>query len=273
MKTNPVKTLKIAALAAAIALVPMGAQAHRAWLLPSATVLSGENAWVTIDAASSNDLFYFEHQPMRLRDGDLVVTAPDGTAAEVQNQAQGRFRTTFDVELKQAGTYRIAVATDGLFGRYKLNGEAKRWRGSAATLGEIPAEATEVEITETQRRLETFVTKGAPTELKPSGKGLELLPVTHPNDLVAGEEATFKLVLDGKPAADVEVELVRGGIRYRNALGEQKLKTDADGVLKVTWGEPGMYWLEASVADDAVSTDKAKERRATYVATFEVLPQ
>ena len=51
------------------------------------------------------------------------------------------------------------------------------------------------------RRVETFVTNGAPSELKASGRGLELTPVTHPNDLYAGEAITFKLTDNGKPAA------------------------------------------------------------------------
>ena len=56
--------IKWTALALAVCL-PLSAQAHRAWMLPSATVLSGEEPWITVDAAVSNDLFYFEHVPMR----------------------------------------------------------------------------------------------------------------------------------------------------------------------------------------------------------------
>ena len=33
---------------------------------PSQTVIAGENAWVTVDAAVSNDLFYFNHVPLQL---------------------------------------------------------------------------------------------------------------------------------------------------------------------------------------------------------------
>jgi hypothetical protein len=95
-------------LLAAAMLLPLPATAHRAWMLPSATVLSGENPWVTVDAAISNDLFYFEHMPMPL-DG-LLITAPDGSRAAAENQARGRYRSTFDFQLKQAGTYRVAVA-------------------------------------------------------------------------------------------------------------------------------------------------------------------
>jgi uncharacterized GH25 family protein len=46
--------------------LPLSAQAHRSWMLPSATVLSGDDVWVTVDAAVSNDLFYFEHFPLRI---------------------------------------------------------------------------------------------------------------------------------------------------------------------------------------------------------------
>lgn len=66
MSKKTLKTaLKLAGIAAIVAL-PLSADAHRAWLLPSATVLSGADNWVTIDAAVSNDLFYFEHMPFRI---------------------------------------------------------------------------------------------------------------------------------------------------------------------------------------------------------------
>jgi uncharacterized GH25 family protein len=265
---------KAAAVAIAIGLaIPLSAQAHRSWLLPSATVLSGTEPWVTVDAAVSNDLFYFEHNPMRL-DG-LKVYGPDGAEVPAQNAATGKFRSVFDVQLTKPGTYKIAVASDGMMGRYKLNGEDKRWRGSADKLSEIPAEATDLEISQNQRRLETFVTSGAPSDgaLKPTGSGLELVPVTHPNDLFVVEEATFKLTLDGKPAAGIDVAVIPGGIRYRTQLNEVKLKTDADGTFKVTWAEPGFYWVSANAHDAKPTVDKAKSRNASYAATLEVLAQ
>src|SRR5690606_21172218 len=106
------KLAAVAALAFAAA-IPMSANAHRGWLLPSMTVISGDKPWVTVDAAISNDLFYFEHFPMRL-DG-LAIVAPDGKPAQAQNSATGRYRSTFDVELTQSGTYKIAVVNNGLF--------------------------------------------------------------------------------------------------------------------------------------------------------------
>ena len=272
MKTLLRTACAAAALTAALA-APLAAQAHRQWLLPSMTVLSGSDPWITVDAAVSNDLFIFEHVPMRL-DG-LVITAPDGQSVEAQNAATGKYRSTFDVKLDQRGTYKIASVGDGVMASYKLNGEQKRWRGAEADLkAAVPAEATELRISHNQRRVETFATVGEPTTeaLKTTGKGLELAPITHPNDLFAGETAQFRLLLDGQPASGVEVSVVRGGGRYRNDPGEMKVTTGADGAFSVTWPEAGMYWLEADVRGGQSPIEGA-QRSAGYVATLEVLPE
>jgi uncharacterized GH25 family protein len=228
--------LRTAAAIALSAVVPVAAHAHKAWLLPSSTVLSGkDDLAVTVDAAASNDLFYFDHRPLRLE--SLVITGPDGAKVEAENASTGKYRSTFDLSLKAPGTYRISLVMDGAFARYKEDGKEKRWRGRAENLAkEIPASATDLVVTQSARRIETFVTSGNPDDaaLKPVGTGLELQPVTHPNDLVAGSEAEFKLLLDGKPAPGVKVEIVRGGIRYRNQLGEATVTTDDSGVFKYT---------------------------------------
>jgi uncharacterized GH25 family protein len=273
----------IVALAAAAFAAP--AAAHRQWLMPSATTLSGDDVWVTVDAAVSNDLFYFEHVPMRL-DG-IKAWAPDGTEVKIENGATSRYRSTFDVHLLQKGTYRIGIATDGLMGSYVLNGKTERLpRGTTpATLAKaIPAGATNVQTAEINNRNEIFVTVGEPstTVFKPTGKGIELVPVTHPNDLIADEAATFQFLLDGKPAAGLTVTAIPGGIRYRDQLNQIDLKTGADGKVTITWPEPGMYWLNVTNAaprpeggagegGQTAAPAGPPQRRASYVTTLEVL--
>ena len=264
-------------LAVAIALatvIPATALAHKAWMMPSQTVIAGTNPWITVDAAVSNDLFYFNHVPLRTE--GLVITAPDGSKVEAQNLATGKYRTVFDVELKQQGTYRIATVNSGLSGSWEEDGKPKRWRGTPASFAtEVPKDAKNLQVSQSIGRIETFVTNGSPndTALKTTGEGLELVPVTHPNDLFAGEEAKFKLLVDGKPAAGLEFEITRGGTRYRNAQEEIKVTTNAQGEFSVTWPEAGMYWLETGTQDDKTSVPQAKQRRLSYVATLEVLPQ
>jgi uncharacterized GH25 family protein len=273
--------------------LPLTAEAHRTWMLPSATVLSGDDVWVTVDAAVSNDLFYFEHFPLRIanigikapdptggrggRGADLHIIAPDGSNVEAQNGAMGRYRSTFDVHLTQKGTYKFSLLNGGAFASYKVNGETKRWRGETADFEKnVPADAEGLQSTLMQSRMEIFVTSGKPTKdtLKVTGKGLELDPITHPNDLVSGSPSSFRLLLDGKPAPDLKVTVIPGGIRYRDNLGEMTLKTDSEGKFSVNWPDPGMYWMEAAVRDDNTGGIKGlKQRRASYIATLEVMPQ
>ncbi len=269
------RSLRLSAVALALAATALSfsAQAHKAWLLPSATVVSGDAPWVGVDGAISNSLYYPDHFPMRLE--SLVITAPDGSTVAPQNAHTGKYRSVFDVELTQTGTWRIASVNSGLFASWEENGQPKRWRGNEETLGkEVPKDAKNLQITRSAGRVETFVTNGSPSTnaLKPVGVGLELVPVTHPNDLFAGEAATFQLLIDGEPATAVDVEIVPGATRYRDSQNAIKARTGDDGRFSVTWPAPGMYWLEASLQDDKASAP-ASHRRASYVATLEVLPQ
>lgn len=236
------------AASAIVALAAPAALAHRMWMIASSTTVSGTDNWVTVDAAVSNDLFFFDHQPIRVVP---TVTQPDGSAGTVENHAVGKFRATFDVHLTQQGTYRIGAVNQNVFGSYKLNGESKTIpRGTTvdklATV--IPAGATDVQTSESVSRNEIYVTQGAPTTtvFKPSGKGIELVPVTHPNDLVVGEAATFQFLLDGKPAPNLFVTVIPGGIRYRDSLKQQDLKTGADGKVTINWADPGLYWVNVT---------------------------
>src|SRR3546814_16945663 len=104
--------LRTVALAVSLsAALPMAAHAHRAWLLPSATVMSGNDPWVTVAAAVSNDLFYFEHNALRLN--GLTVLAPDGKAIAASHENTGKYRNTFAVELTKAGPYRRTEESRG----------------------------------------------------------------------------------------------------------------------------------------------------------------
>ncbi|PZO73855.1 MAG: DUF4198 domain-containing protein [Sphingomonas taxi] len=266
--------------AAALLSIPAALSAHRMWLLPSATVFSGTDGWVTVDAAVSNDLFFFDHQPLRL-DG-MKVWQPDGSEGTLQNGATGRYRSVFDVKLDKPGTWKIGTQMSAVMGSFKVDGVEKRLgrRGppqpnapAPLTVADIPANATDVKVTEVTGRNEIFVTAGAPTTavFKTTGKGLEFAPVTHPDELVAGETAKFRFLVDGKPAAGIKVTVIPGGKRYRNDEGARELTTGADGMLSVDWPTAGMYWLSATLTDAKATSPRATERRMSYVTTLEVL--
>ncbi|KQV80370.1 ABC transporter permease [Massilia sp. Root351] len=265
-------------LAAALAGLALNASAHKPWLLPSSSLVDAKEPWVTVDAAISEGLFDIDHVPLKL--DAIVVTGPDGAKVDLQNASTGRLRSTFDVKMGKPGTYRIAMVQQNVSGSYKLNGEMKRFRGTEDTLAkDVPADAQEVKLTRTASRLETFVSANS-TDMavfKPSGVGLEMVPVTHPNDLRAGEKATWRFLLDGKPAANQAFSLIPGGVKYRGTLGEVRHVTDAKGEITFTLPEANMYLVTASwpaaAAPAPGQPPQMPPRRATYGATVEVLPQ
>lgn len=270
MKTTFLKACAVAALALTIA---GSASAHRAWMLPSSFTLSGENQWVTVDGAISNNLFYPNHHAMNL--DTVTVFGPDGKPVEAQNKASGKYRSVFDIALEKEGTYRISSGGAGYMASWEEGDERKRWRGNAETLKSEGIEAKPgVQLSGNVRRIETFVTLGSPTTtvFATEGTGLELKPVTHPNDVFAGEEVTFQLLLDGKPAQGVEVDIIRGSDRYRDSEDGLKLTTDAAGTIKFTPEEAGAYWLSADSEGKGLLNGKEIPVRASYVFTFEALP-
>ena len=239
LKTSAAVFALLAAFAA-----PLSAQAHRAWILPSTTVLSGTDGWVGVDAGISNGVFDADHAAMRL--DNLKATAPDGSNVPLEHPMQGQWRSTFDVHLTQPGTYKIGSASQTMNASWNLNGTPGRWRGPASEMtANIPAGATDVVSALNSSRLETFVTLGEPTTtvFTPTGQGIEMVPTTHPSELAVGEAATFQLLKDGAPLADADVTIARGGLKYRNAPEEIAATTGADGKFTVTWPEAGMYWI------------------------------
>jgi len=265
---NPL--IRIALLA--LALTPAASFAARAWLLPSQTIVANSGGWVTVDGAMADDLFSFNQGAMNI--DALSVTGPDGQPVAPQNIAKGKTRSSFDLELRQPGTYRISVADDMVMARWEEEGKPKRWRGAPAEMATgIPANAAKLEVEQTQRRVETFVSVGKPSALKTNGVGLELEPLQHPNDLYAGEVAKFRFLLDGKPAQNLTIKVIAGGTRYRDSPDETLAQTDSNGAVAIKWPAAGMYWLDAAVADENATVPGVRKRRATYNATFEVLTQ
>lgn len=274
MKNQLLKTV----LVGAAWLITAQTQAHRAWILPDVTVLSGEAPTVTFDMAVSNSLFNFDHVPMRAE--GLVITGPDGKTLAAQGMFTGKFRTVFDLPLTLEGTYRIALASQNLVARWEDEQGKRQFypaRGETFTQEKfdkiVPKAAKNLEIAQSSRRLETFVTNGAPNDkaLALSGKGLELKAITHFNDLFVSEAAQFQFFIDGKPAAGVELTLIREGTRYRDSQDEIVVTSAADGKVKVNWKGAGRYYLAASYQDQQ-APKPATLRTGSYNAVLEVLP-
>lgn len=278
--------LKQFAIAFALAGAACAAQAHRPWMIPNTSTVDSEHgreAWVTIDGAISENLFDADFMPLRL-DG-LSVTGPDGTTVPAPSATVGKHRSTVDIPLPRDGTYRITLAVTNVMGSYRLGGETKRFRATEQTVKDaIPAGATDVHTSTTRQRQDTFVTLNKPSSgaLKATGAGLEMVPLTSPTELRAGEQARFRFLLNGQPLPHFAFSMVPGGVKYRGTLGEERFSTDANGEADITLPAPNLYWLSATWPVRAPGSaqhppgehDAPPEgARYTYSATLEVLPE
>lgn len=252
------------------------AHAHRQWLLPSNTQVDGKEGWVTIDGAVSENLFDFDTNALVL--DNLQILAPDGSQLAPETVVKTKFRSSADIKLPQKGTYKISQTSQSVMATYRLNGEEKRWRGTEDKMAkEIPVEATDVKVSRTYNRLETYVSYDTSTDsvLKVIGQGLELLPLNHPTELFAQDTTRFKVLLDGQPVANVKVSVIAGGVRYRGVLNEITAISDKDGVISVKWPFAGMYWLKIAYPQLPAMPEGQRapmpEKRYSYAATLEVL--
>ncbi len=275
MKTNLIKHGVLALILAATA---GAASAHRPWMVPTSTMVESKNAWVTVDGAISEGLFDVDHMPLRMN--GLSVTAPDGTTSPAPEAVMGKMRTSVDIPLPQDGTYRIALVSTNVFGSYKDGNEVKRFRGSEADFNkQLPAGATEVKKTITNQRIETFVSANKTSDgaLKPTNAGIEMIPLSNPNDLRSGETLRVRFLLDGKPLPKLAFSMVPGGVRYRGVLGEVRLTTDDKGEASIKLPAPNMYWVNAvyppAPGKGAPPSDAPETRRFAYTGSLEILPE
>lgn len=264
--------------ATAITLLSTQALAHRVWIKPNTTVVSGEQAWVTFDAAIANGIFNPDHFAYPLE--RLTALGPDGKAVDIGNSATLKYRSVFDLHLQQEGTYRVYNSSHSLMAFWQdKEGNRQMWPGRGKTgtkdalLKSVPMDADNLNIVDMSRRVETFVTLGAPSDVANSNndKGLTLSFQGHPNDLYTQEPNRLSFLFNNERAEGVKVTLVRGGQQYRDTDETQTFTTDASGNVTITFEHPGMYWLEAQYSDSKAKAP-VNERRGSYVVVLEVLP-
>ncbi|MDN3637330.1 DUF4198 domain-containing protein [Simiduia curdlanivorans] len=265
---NALKVLVSIALCCAVG----SAQAHKRWLLPTDFSLS-DAEWVSVDYTASNNVFYVD-KGMPL--DDISVLSPSGKAEALGNPIQSKRRSSFEVHIKEQGSYRIMSGGEPMyFVAYTVPGskEVKRARGPRDKLArELPEDAKDVKYMASVSRIETYVTLGQPSIVKPEQPepGISLQIIDHPNALYADEPARFQFLMDGKPAKNLTLTLLPEGTRYRDQQAEKTYTTDGDGKVSVEWQGAGRYLLEAGV--ETASSDKTIAKvMYSYYLTLDVL--
>lgn len=251
-------------------------QSHPLWILPGEFTVSGEDSeWISFDVSASHTVFGYD-KGVGLN--NLSIFTPDGDRQRVGSYFKGHRRSVFDLELDQDGTYKLSAQRPQFyFTSYKAGKRDTPKRMMAdkvAAQAKLPKDARDVKTMLIDMQSVAFVTRNAPTNsvYAPKNKGLELNPLTHPNDIVQGEVTEIDVLLDGKPAEGVTVEITPGGTRYRNERGSIELTTDKTGRISFTPEQAGPWLLmaEKSIPSDSPLADSVE---AIRYLTFEVIAE
>jgi uncharacterized GH25 family protein len=250
-KSSTLKNLSIIALLCG---VNATALAHTQWLKPSVfnTALGERAVWVTGQLAMAEYAFVTE----RAIKAKTTLVLSDGTRVEVTDVYETKTSSLFDFELTQAGTYKI----DSLIGprlrkARKPKDPTKEGRPASRSVN----------------RLTSYITADAPSDTarKAEGTWLEIIPLTHPADLVEGEAASFKVLFEGRPLDKQAVTLIASGGQYQNQKTDKEYITDGEGVVTVELDQTGIYLIKSTYQVQLKDDAEAKVLRTNAGLTFE----
>ena len=176
----------------------------------------------------------------------LKAYAPDGTEEEVTAKETGKDYIDLTAETDQEGMYLFTTAYDNCYAELPGN----KWKigtrkdfPDAVNVGRYVQSATAC----------VFVGHDGTHDVYDVKLPTSVIPVSP--DFRAGHELTFEVKTDGKPQASDDVKFIfmaEGGNKVVD------MKTDENGIIKVTPEEPGVYGIIARYVVDSDSEDYEK---------------
>lgn len=299
------KRIVAATAAVLVAIAPTSAAfARTPYILPNSFDVQGPR--VTLIGATTEDDYFKPDGALAVPAYQMI--SPSGAHGEVKPAAMLKDMAVTEVALDAPGTYRFStgqfVARSTTFvsvgGKWMLmrmprpggppgeGGGAPRPPGpggpprpggpggdgppNSIAQSDVPADAPSLKV-DNVTVVETYVTKGAPTQaaLAVTGQGFELKPATHPNAVYVDQGFAFQLLVDGKPAVDMPVSVYRAGNIYDDRRIASETKSDARGMAKVSFSQPGVYLVTTHTSNTARTPGgPPPPRNYTYSLTLEV---
>ena len=240
------------------------AQAHMPYVLPTQFDL-GKADHVTVQSAFAEEAFLPE---VAMRDAPFHLVGPDGKELEGGPVTHLRDISIFEAAIPSDGTYRVTTGLRaGRKGKMFKAGNDWKMRGEGS---EPPAGAEEVDV-QSITLAEAYVTRGQPTQaaLKPSGKALEIQVMSHPNAIVAGTDASFTLLFNGKPLRGADITLFRSAGVYDGRKVAAQVKSGPDGRFILKPQGAGTYLILVRHRGAAPAGSETPYRSYTYTLAFD----
>ncbi len=258
--------IKSLALASTMMMLAPIANAHTPYLKPLSFEPVSRDS-MTLDASFAEQFFVPE---VAISNAPFEVEQPDGSIVPVETVVNLKTRNVLEQTLEQEGTYKFSTGKrlGAIFRVYDLNGERGSVRGNEEPL---PEGAVLTEHFQSVTSAVAYVTKKGPTEkvLAGTGKGLEIVPATHPNGLFAGDRFEFTLQYEGKPLAEQTVTVYFANDQFSEEADFQKLTTNSKGVASATLDKQGLYLLQVRVKEAAPEGEAVPLYSYTTTLTLE----
>ncbi|MGF1879125.1 DUF4198 domain-containing protein [Photobacterium frigidiphilum] len=276
MLTNKkLKALTMACTVVAGLAATATANAHPRWVLPSHFTVSKEGGdWLTFDVTASHGTFVFD-KPAGSESAQVVM--PDGRKERPNFVIRGKRRSIFDFYFEEEGTHKVQINNaPSYYTQYKAGRrDTVKWapanKAERDTL--LPEKSRDVVTQLSFTRAESYITVGKPTDkaLEMDGKYLELLPITHPSDIVEGEEVSFQFYFNGEPQQGVTAEITREGTLYRNQQEQIDVISDNEGKITFTPDVAGRYLMKANYKGELKNNPLADTASVNVHFTFEAM--
>jgi uncharacterized GH25 family protein len=275
--TKLAKAVCITTVVAGGLTVAATANAHPRWVLPSHFTVSKEGGdWLTFDVTASQGTFVFD-KPAGSEFAQVIM--PDGRKERPNFVIRGKRRSIFDFYFEEEGTHKVAINNvPSYYTQYKA-GRRDTIKRVAANKAErsmlIPEKSRDVSTQLSYTRAETYVTVGKPTDkaLQIEGEYLEMLPLTHPSDIVEGDEVSFQYFFNGQPQQGVVADITREGTLYRNHQEQIERVSDEEGKVSFTPTVAGRYLMKANYKGELSNHPLADKASVNVHFTFEALLQ
>lgn len=216
-----------------LCLATTSSPAHQQWLAPSTFTASGESVWISFDHTFGDQRF----QPALGPGGyySWWITGPDGLRQQVPFLFVGKTRTAGEVELEEAGTYRLEGVESMSWSKLKIDGETQWQPGTRKDYADYEVESSRYYF----QKAVSYVTLESASRgaLALTGEPLEILFEDHPNEWDEGEKLRIKVLAEGKPVPNQSVKIYtehteghdEAAVCTTDRQGVCKLEAPADG--------------------------------------------
>jgi uncharacterized GH25 family protein len=244
-----IKKVTLSIIASALIISP--AMAHDIYIWPSYFNINADKPKnVAVDITASHTSF---RPDFAMPSSGLKVLGVDGKQLRrVGSFFQGNTRSSFDLEVKESGTYGLffhrepAYFTSYVVG--KRNTEKHMRASKVDAAAKLPKGARDVETRGYSTVAMSFVTNKAPTSevLAPTNEGFELITLTHPSDYVTNEALEVQALYNGEPVAKQTLIIEQEGPQYRKNPAALEITTNEEGIASFTLTDGGRYLLKTN---------------------------